>query len=261
MTKPTLSEIEVKEILTRLPEMAYISEMKYGRNTKSFWVRLPGCRMDKKLQKSFTYSKCGSKENSLLQAKLWRDKQYIKGIKAGLFLEYFYSYPTRNLIRKPKNGRLGIFIYNNIHKVIRNGKLYDIREYAYVASWIEYDHQKNEYTRKSVRKFFSINKYGKEEAKRLAIEARTNIEKYLNSRKHKDLRKKWMDLRNKSILSKLGPMTYIIETISGFRVHIPGKRPKSFHINKHIDGRDEALFWAQDWRDDIIIDSKTKIKD
>jgi hypothetical protein len=64
-------------------------------------------------------------------------------------------------------------------------------EYAFAAIWIEYVEEGEQAVRRFRKKSFSIYRYGKDEARRLACEARDAAEMYLRSDRHVKIRERY----------------------------------------------------------------------
>ena len=134
--------------MKKLSALHHISIIE-SRGTNCAWVRIK--YDNKSFQQSFPYNKYGGKNKAIGAAKKKRD---IEGRKIyGSNWPYAKFSPRK---RSPLNssGEIGVS--------------YSEKDHSWVATWQEGKGMR----RKQKNAYFSINKYGEDKAKRLAIKAR-----------------------------------------------------------------------------------------
>jgi hypothetical protein len=104
-----------------------------------------------------------------------------------LIKEHLWLQSTRNNIQ-PNNttGYPGVQYINRMYlKKDSYGEKQLCHEEFFAAVWVEYRMDETiNVTRHCLRKIFTVNKYGFDEAKSLAIDYRKKIDRYLNSPEH-----------------------------------------------------------------------------
>ena len=132
--------------------MRYIQRIDNARHAWKVCLK----RKVKIVHKHFTDSAYGGTAQALAAAIAWRDETEAKHSTAS------YAIWKRELMRRTNTTGL-VGIYRGSNPKIRNGRV--IEFYYWQAYWSGADG-------KRISKTFSINKYGEEAAKELAIEAR-----------------------------------------------------------------------------------------
>ncbi len=186
--------IKALTYFNKLPRTAYISfQEKYiivrfykTKDKKTFLV----------LGKRFYYKEFSVPDNALRCARAWRNKWYIFLLIGNKINPFKLDKPTRSKMSNNTTGRVGVILLDNHRlKTSKNGIKYVFREHAYLANWIEYLWTHGSIIRKHRTKYFSITKWGKEEAFRLASEYREKMEKILNNSGHIKLQQEYRRLK------------------------------------------------------------------
>jgi hypothetical protein len=120
-----------------------------SRGTNCAWVRIK--YGNKSFQQSFPYKKYGGKNKVIVAAKKKRD---IEGRKVYASNWPYAKFSPRKISPLNSSGEIGVS--------------YSEKDHSWVATWQEGKGVR----RKQKNAYFSINKYGEDKAKRLAIKAR-----------------------------------------------------------------------------------------
>jgi len=139
--------------LKKLSALHHISIIE-SRGTNCAWVRI---KYDgKSFQQSFPFKKYGGKAKAIVAAKAKRD---IEGKKIYGTNWPYAKFSPRKISPLNSSGEIGVS--------------YSEKDHSWVATWQEGKGVK----RKQKNAYFSINKYGDEKAKALAVKARRSAVK------------------------------------------------------------------------------------
>ncbi|MBI9090162.1 MAG: hypothetical protein JEZ12_13180 [Desulfobacterium sp.] len=198
--------------LSRLPDLAYISEHSYTyTKTGSFHVLMvhQRNRNEKLAFKCFPWENYeGGKEEALHWARDWRDDIYIELLEKGIYQEFISLQPTRMYVQKNNTtGTSGVqhISYVQYSKNAKGEKV-PYKAYAFAATWTEYQEDAfGKITRHPMKKSFGIKKYGYDQAYESAVEYRKKKEKYLQSPEHMKIRDRRAKSTRKSYGTKQQP--------------------------------------------------------
>lgn len=139
--------------MKKLSPLHHISIIE-SRGTNCAWVRIK--YNGKAFQESFPFKKYGSKTKAIAAAKKKRDEQGKK-----IYGENwpYAKYSPRKISPLNSSGEIGVS--------------YSEKDHSWVATWQEGIGKK----RRQRNAYFSINKYGEEKAKKLAIKRRRDMVK------------------------------------------------------------------------------------
>ena len=193
-------------LMHQLSEMSFITLVAYENQRPHYWVRFSKVVSGKPVllsHKRFYFHEFnGGKDEALFWAQDWRNWEYLDHVSQGLMGENG-DWPEKvpPCYKTPRSdnttGKCGLKLvdfyttrkYRKLDGTTTVSKKHD---YAFAAIWIEYVEEGGQVVRKFRNKSFSIHKYGKEEARRLACEARDAAEGYLRSDKHVELRERYL---------------------------------------------------------------------
>ena len=191
--------------MQNLSDMAFITLVAYEKQRPHYWVRFAKSVKGKTLlishRRFYFHEYEGEQEEALFWAKDWRDWEYEELKSRGLIKakgDWSGGIPPCYTTPRIDNtvGKCGVQRHDYTSRgkyVKKDGSIsyYNRHNLGYCAIWIEYIEKDGIIKRHYRNKTFSIKKYGEEEAKRLACEARDAAEKYLQSEKHLILRERY----------------------------------------------------------------------
>ena len=197
-----MNEQQAKKYVKLLTEFQFITICKSDPKRKYVWVEFlkffkPTNDMIPVAHKAFFFDTYSDGEaECLFWAREWRDETYY-----WLLLENKMPPPTLNAkkglyVNPPSNnksGKCGVQRYDcTCLRKRPNGTTFYRHDLGYIATWVEYvSGQNNLVIKRQMKRYFSIKKYGDDEAYKLACEVRDEIEPRLNSGVHLALRDKW----------------------------------------------------------------------
>jgi hypothetical protein len=188
-----------------MDDMAFITKLTYANQRPHYWVRFAKTVKGKPVlishRRFYWHEFEGGQEEALFWAQDWRNWEYQRLLSKGLIkskgdwaggVPPCYSAPRAD----NTTGKCGVqrHDYKSMASYRKKDGSISVRErrnLSYVAIWIEYVEEEGVVRRKYRNRNFSIPKNGEEEAKRLASEARDQVEKYLRSPEHQALRKRY----------------------------------------------------------------------
>jgi hypothetical protein len=189
----------------KLSEMAFITLVAYEKQRPHYWVRFSKGVNRKPVilshMRFYFHDFDGGREEALFWARDWRNWEYQDLVSRNMIGEKG-DWPEKipPCYKTPRSdnstGKCGIQLvdfyttrtYRKLDGSVSASKKH---AYAFAAIWIEYVEEGDRVVRKYRNRSFSIYKYGKGKARRLASEVRDAAEKYLRSGRHVDLRERY----------------------------------------------------------------------
>ncbi len=183
--------------MQEIEPMVYISRMDYDRNSPGWWVRF---QIQQKLfshKMFYDHNYIDGKEEALHYAQEWRDWELKRLIDEYSFKPAWDGHkipPFYEGNKRTNNKSKVIGVHRNECTYNRKigKKYYPIHCVEWRATWIEYHRIKGSVKRIPTSKAFAIKKWGEEEAKNLAIQARTEALFIMKSKSNLELRNKYL---------------------------------------------------------------------
>jgi len=181
-----------------MDEMTYITRMDYEKNSPSWWVRFIKDR--KLISHCLFYDNryIDGKEESLHYAQEWRDWELKQLVDTGLFkpstggkrVPVYYESDSSRINNKSKV--VGVYRSECSYVINTTRGFRTIHSLTWIASWIEYKRIRRKVKRIIKRRSFSIRKWGEEEARQLAIEARQKATYFMGNSINISLRNEYI---------------------------------------------------------------------